>query len=68
VWKRGMVKLLRHRHTKGPDSARQHLNRRATPRLHPITRGLEWAAGWPEGLLVKSRFFANSSSIQSVLP
>ncbi len=30
-----MVRLLRHRQTKGPDSARPHLNRRATPRLHP---------------------------------
>ena len=29
-----MVRLLRHRQTKGPDSARPHLNRRATPRLH----------------------------------
>ena len=29
-----MVMLLRHRQTKGPDSARPHLNRRATPRLH----------------------------------
>ena len=29
-----MVMLLRHRQTKGPDSARLHLNRRATPRLH----------------------------------
>src|ERR1039458_9089245 len=30
-----MVGLLRHRQTKGPVSARPHLNRRATPRLHP---------------------------------
>jgi hypothetical protein len=29
-----MVELLRHRQTKGPVSARPHLNRRATPRLH----------------------------------
>jgi hypothetical protein len=29
-----MVGLLRHRQTKGPDSARPYLNRRATPRLH----------------------------------
>jgi len=28
--------LLRHRQTKGPGSARLHLNRRATPRLHLI--------------------------------
>src|ERR1035441_8719705 len=34
LWKRGMVQLLRHRQTKGPGSARLHLNRRATPRLH----------------------------------
>src|ERR1700730_18371124 len=31
-----MARLLRHRQTKGPDSARPHLNRRATPRLHLI--------------------------------
>jgi hypothetical protein len=29
-----MVMLMRHRQTKGPVSARPHLNRRATPRLH----------------------------------
>src|SRR5713226_6599481 len=29
-----LVRLLRHRQTKGPVSARPHLNRRATPRLH----------------------------------
>ena len=34
MWKRGRARLLRHRQTKGPDSARPHLNRRATPRLH----------------------------------
>ena len=34
--KRGMGKLLRHRQTKGPVSARLHLNCRATPRLHPV--------------------------------
>jgi hypothetical protein len=42
VWKRGMVRLLRHRQTKGPVSARPHLNRRATPRLHLIM-ALRWA-------------------------
>jgi hypothetical protein len=26
--------LVRHRQTKGPESAKPHLNRRATPRLH----------------------------------
>jgi AcrR family transcriptional regulator len=30
------VRLLRHRQTKGPGSARPHLHRRATPRLHLI--------------------------------
>src|ERR1019366_2223363 len=34
VWKRGTGKLLRHRQTKGPVSARLYLNCRATPRLH----------------------------------
>ena len=38
LWKRGMVMLLRHRHTKGPVSARLHLNCRATPRLHPTIK------------------------------
>src|SRR5712692_10731271 len=33
-----LVRLLRHRQTKGPVSARPHLNRRATPRLHLRTR------------------------------
>src|ERR1700738_4960376 len=33
-----MARLLRHRQTKGPDSARPHLNRRATPRLHPMIK------------------------------
>src|ERR1039458_1756529 len=37
-----MVGLLRHRQTKGPVSARPHLNRRATPRLHLIM-ALRWA-------------------------
>jgi len=31
-----MVRLMRHRRTKGPVSARPHLNRRATPRLHSV--------------------------------
>ena len=34
-----LVRILRHRQTKGPDSARPHLNRRATPRLHLIDPG-----------------------------
>jgi len=34
VWKRGMVRLLRHRQTKEPGTARPYLNYRATPRLH----------------------------------
>jgi hypothetical protein len=34
-----MVGLLRHRQTKGPVSARPHLNRRATPRLYLIDLG-----------------------------
>src|SRR5215472_18632290 len=31
-----MVRLMRHRQTKGPVSARSHLNRRAAPRLHSL--------------------------------
>ena len=36
-----MEKLLRHRPTKGPVSARLPLNRRATPRLH-VRRERRW--------------------------
>src|ERR1039457_4167349 len=32
VWKQGMVRLMRHGHTKGPDTARLNLNHRPTPR------------------------------------
>jgi len=40
VWKRGMAQLMRHRQTKGPETARPHLNYRATPRLyHPLLPG-----------------------------
>jgi Na+/H+ antiporter NhaD/arsenite permease-like protein len=58
-----MVRLLRHRQTKGPDSARQHLNRRATPRLHPYLLGLATASnigsvatitGNPQNMLIGS--------------
>ena len=31
-----MVRLLRHRQTKGPETDRPHLNHRATPRLHKL--------------------------------
>ena len=34
VWKRGMVRLLRHRQTKGPATDRPNLNYRATLRLY----------------------------------
>src|ERR1019366_5230912 len=34
VWKRGMVRLMRHRQTKGPETARLHLTNRARPRLY----------------------------------
>jgi len=33
-WRRGMVQLMGHRQTKGPVTVRQHLNYRATSRLH----------------------------------
>ena len=35
VWKRGRVRLLRHRPTKGPETDRPSLNHRATSRLYP---------------------------------
>ena len=34
MWKRSMVRLVRHRQTKGPETDRPHLNHRATPRLY----------------------------------
>src|SRR5580658_3945154 len=39
-----MVGLMRHRQTKGPDSARPYLNRRATPRLHLRTGSMSLTA------------------------
>ena len=33
-WKRSMVKLMRHRQTKGPETDRLNLNHRATSRLY----------------------------------
>src|SRR5271157_5322177 len=34
VWKRSMAGLVRHRHTKGPETDMPSLNHRATPRLY----------------------------------
>ena len=34
VWRRSMAKIMRHRQTKGPETARLRLNHRATPRLY----------------------------------
>src|SRR5689334_2024141 len=38
MWKRSMVRLVRHRQTKGPATDRLHLNHRATSRLY-VRRG-----------------------------
>ena len=35
-WKRSMVRLVRHRQTKRPETDRPHLNHRATSRLYSI--------------------------------
>jgi hypothetical protein len=35
-WRRSTVPLVRHRHTKGPDTDRQNLNLRATSRLYTV--------------------------------
>src|ERR1019366_7767434 len=43
VWKRGMVRLLRHRQTKGPETDRLNLNHRATPRLYRLRMSGEMA-------------------------
>src|ERR1019366_9782259 len=69
VWKRGMVRLLRHRQTKGPEIDRLNLNHRATPRLHgqlaPNPSRTELSAK-PTRLAVQNRvpggWHANSSS------
>ena len=58
--KRGMVRLMRHRQTKEPDSARTHLNRRATPRLHPTTR---IASFWPISEIADRVHFYRLSSL-----
>jgi hypothetical protein len=39
-WKRSMVKLMRHRHTKEPATDRPNLNHRATSRLYHVVSGL----------------------------
>ena len=36
MWKRSMVRLVRHWQTKGPATDRPHLNHRATSRLYPL--------------------------------
>ncbi len=41
-WKRSMVKLVRHRQTKGPETDRLHLNHRATSRLYSPLRADTW--------------------------
>jgi len=65
VWKRSMVRLLRHRQTKGPDSARSYLNRRATPRLHRFDR---WSLS-AMGMLQQSRKAEYSTGMRrTVLP
>ena len=38
VWKRSMVRLVRHRQTKGSEPDRPNLNHRVTPRLHQLVR------------------------------
>jgi hypothetical protein len=72
-----MVRILRHRQTKGPDSARPHLNRRATPRLHLRTpvRGIlsamgilqqaSWASGASRSMKIAS---AHKSLISRLQP
>jgi integrase len=38
MWKRGMVRIMRHRQTKEPDTDRPNLNHRATSRLYPLSK------------------------------
>ena len=35
MWKRSMVRIMRHRRTKGPETDRPDLTHRATSRLYP---------------------------------
>ena len=38
MWKRSMVRIMRHRQTKGPETDRPDLNHRATSRLYRLAR------------------------------
>ena len=50
-----MVRLLRHRQTKEPDSARPHLTRRATPRLHlKIACQSPWFVNYSRAFRIKN--------------
>ena len=51
--------LLRHWQTKGPDSARLHLNRRATPRLHLVEN-------WPTGVKESNGDFSTTIRVRSL--
>ena len=42
MWKRSMVRLVRHRQTKGPATDRPNLTHRATSRLHHLD-STDWA-------------------------
>ena len=67
MWKRSMVRLLRHRQTKGPATDRPNLTHRATSRLHHLdstevkldaavsARNVEHTLGMTGGLLISLR-------------
>ena len=44
IWKRGTVRLVRHRQTKGPGTDRPSLNYRARSRLYRSLRRVRWRA------------------------
>ena len=67
MWKRSMVRIMRHRLTKGPETARPDLTHRATSRLYPKRQneGYFWIAHHTPGTAsysVKPDVLASSAS------
>jgi hypothetical protein len=61
MWKRGMVRIMRHRQTKEPETDRPNLNYRATSRLYVRREG----AGPQRGLNPPGNWFAPPGSNRS---
>ena len=56
VWKRGRVRPLRHRQTKGSETDRPHLTHRATPRLYLTGSDSHGGSHWFESSSAHHRF------------